>query len=144
MTPTIRRIRRVTKPLCLPADARPGRRPRRPRRPEARPRRTRAEIQLETMAWLKREVEPRRRTLTVGCHLVGWYSAAAPLDAVLADLLRWVTDPGHLASRGWPICCRPWDWDAGEDVAVWHGCRLLAMVSRGPDGEARVRRFDRP
>jgi hypothetical protein len=128
-----------------PADVEPApiarRNGRRDRRYGPRyPRRTREEIELESVARLKTEVEPTRTSVTIGCHMIARFELE-PLDDIIAELVRCAADPDRLASLGWPRCCRPWPLSPGEQVAVWRNCKLLALVSIEADGRSTVRRF---
>lgn len=116
----------IVKPLSLAADARPRR-----RRP------SRAEIQGMSVARLKSEIEPSRITLCSGCHLIASFKAHVGLEGVLAELARFADDPAVLALAD----RQPWPWRPGEDLAVWHANRLVALATRGDDGRAVVRRL---
>jgi hypothetical protein len=90
-----------------------------------------------------RRADAARVALCCGVAFLGWYPADAALDEVLSDLARAAADPSYFQSLPWPRCCCPaWDWLPGEDVAVWHAGRLLAVVSRAASGGLSVRRFD--
>ncbi len=106
-------------------------------------RRTRADWRQLGIERLKADVEPNRISLAIGCHLLGSFDAPMALDLVIGHLACWARDPEHLPALGWPQCSSPWTWDAGEDVAVWHDCRLVALVTKRPDGGADVRRLGR-
>jgi hypothetical protein len=109
-------------------------------RRDRRRRASREEMMLNGVDRLKAEIEPRRWSITIGCHLIGIFHNE-PLDQVVAELVRWAADSAHLASLGWPRCCVPWPLSPGEQIAVWRHCRLQAIVSIESDGRAFVTRF---
>ena len=80
--------------------------------------------------------------------LVGWFPPPpeTSLDELLAEALRWWENPGAFAALEYPRCCvSAWRWETDrEDLSVWFAGRMLALVSRGPDGRPVVARFDRP
>jgi hypothetical protein len=117
----------------------------RPRRPPGRlraPRISRRDWERILINRLKTEIEPFRTSLVCGCTLIGWFGDE-PLNDIIGHLVGWAMDPEHLATLGWPRYCMPWPWSPGEDLAVWRGGRLLAVVTLRLDGRADVRRFDR-
>lgn len=82
-----------------------------------------------------------RVVLCYGSVLIGWYPAGA-LAEVLADVERWGADPNHFAALPWPRCCYPsWEWNTGEELAVWEAGRLLAVVEKTAAGAVVVRRL---
>ena len=84
--------------------------------------------------------ESNRLALCYGPHLIGWYPAGA-LAEVLADVERWGADPGHFDSLPWPRCCRRfWEWNAGENPAVWHAGRVLALAVKTAAGDVAIKR----
>jgi hypothetical protein len=116
-------------------------RPRFSTRRRRRDQRGLAQFRRDETARLKTEVEPFRTSLTIGCHLIGWFKNE-PLDEVIAHLVQSAADPRYMATWPWPRCCAAWPWTVGEDVAVWRGGRLLALITLRRDGQADVRRFD--
>lgn len=87
--------------------------------------------------------ETRRITVCCGCHLIGIYPAGA-LAEVLADLSRWAVDPAARDPLPWPVRCAPWEWCAGETLAVWHAGQVVALVAKPAAGGPVITRIDRP
>lgn len=110
-----------------------------------RDRRTREQINRDCVARLKADVEPSRITLTIGCHIIGWFPSATPLAEILGHLVRWADAPGDPLPLPWPqSSSSEWWWSRGEQVAVWHDSRILAVVALGCDGRPVVTRLDSP
>jgi hypothetical protein len=122
--------------LALPAQSRARSvdflRRHRPRRD----RRTREQINRDSIARLKADIEPSRITLAIGCHIIGTFDAATPLDQVVDHVVRWADDP--LLPAPVPHAGEWW-WSRGEQVAVWLDSRILAVVALGFDGRPAVK-----
>jgi len=97
---------------------------------------SRLEAQQISAARLK-VVEAGRTSVCAGCHFVVWYPPDATVDQVVGDLKRWAADPTQYPPRS----DRGWCWDVGEELAIWHAGKVLAIVTRTAAG-VNVRRCD--
>ena len=76
-----------------------------------------------------RAADRRRLLCTCGAALIGWWPAATPIADALADVERWHADPACLDNPGAGALSPAWLWGPGDQLALWHAGRLVALVA---------------
>lgn len=111
------------------------------------PRQRRESNYVARMARLWREgweqikaMEPTRISVCSGCHLLSQWPAETDPAAVVRELVRWAADPALIRAHR-HASTREWWWTPGEQLAVWHAGRLLALLTLTEAGRVSVRRF---